>query len=487
MTNWTPEQTDIFAAGGTTSSHLIIKAYAGTGKTTTMAGLVPHLGQGSIAAMAFGRETRETLARRMPDVHTQTFHSLALASLKAAGFARGAKDVDKRKIYKHIRQALTQARVRDSLELGRDLKDVISFAKNTLLEPNESGMRRLRRVIVNTAMSKLDPDLLTSIAAAAFTTSLTEIGTLDYDDCMYMPWLYKVPMLGFRTLIVDEVQDINAAQKHIIGGVCRERLIAVGDELQRIYSFRGALPTVLASIQNELGAVVFPLSVTFRCGHKIVEYVKTRVDGLSGFQAPTGAHEGCVLEASVDQMIANARPGDFVISRTNAIAAQSAVQINRAGTPAICLGSTAFERAARLIDEADALNIVAGTWPRWASQYIEEQRVRGADVEEVIDVVKTASVFVAATPTLDAAKAKLTAIQGTGVAADAVICTTAHRIKGQEADRVWVRDETFRAEEGGDEANLLYVACTRAKNELFMVQDDKAQAAIGPGSSIAKA
>ncbi|MCU0208914.1 ATP-binding domain-containing protein, partial [Mycobacterium tuberculosis] len=70
--------------------------------------------------------------------------------------------------------------------------------------------------------------------------------------------------------------------------------------------------------------------------------------------------------------------------------------------------------------------------------------------------------------------------------ASKVIFSTTHKAKGLERDRVFVLINTYRYGPGvtGEEANLWYVAVTRAKSELYLVRkpskwtqyDDKKEA-----------
>jgi superfamily I DNA/RNA helicase len=51
-----------------------------------------------------------------------------------------------------------------------------------------------------------------------------------------------------------------------------------------------------------------------------------------------------------------------------------------------------------------------------------------------------------------------------------VIFSTTHKAKGLERDRVFILADTYRKMNGGEEANLWYVAVTRSKKELYLVR-----------------
>ena len=53
-----------------------------------------------------------------------------------------------------------------------------------------------------------------------------------------------------------------------------------------------------------------------------------------------------------------------------------------------------------------------------------------------------------------------------------VVCSSVHRAKGLEADRVFVLEETVR-DDNDEEANIAYVAYTRAKKHLTRVGERK--------------
>lgn len=54
-------------------------------------------------------------------------------------------------------------------------------------------------------------------------------------------------------------------------------------------------------------------------------------------------------------------------------------------------------------------------------------------------------------------------------AANRIMLSTTHKAKGLERDRVWILMDTYRPKKSTEEANLYYVAVTRARKSLFKV------------------
>jgi ATP-dependent helicase/nuclease subunit A len=84
----------------------------------------------------------------------------------------------------------------------------------------------------------------------------------------------------YRTLIIDEFQDTDAAQRDIayaIGrGVPRPQLFFVGDAKQSIYRFRGADISVWNAVARDLGDEgTLRLTRNFRSDARVIEFVNT--------------------------------------------------------------------------------------------------------------------------------------------------------------------------------------------------------------------
>jgi superfamily I DNA/RNA helicase len=61
-----------------------------------------------------------------------------------------------------------------------------------------------------------------------------------------------------------------------------------------------------------------------------------------------------------------------------------------------------------------------------------------------------------------------------GFSKPAVVLSSVHKAKGLEWNRVHLLSKTFKHSDGvGEEANIYYVAVTRAKNTLVFVSDER--------------
>src|SRR5262249_17926029 len=74
-----------------------------------------------------------------------------------------------------------------------------------------------------------------------------------------------------------ETQDLNPCNHVMLDKLVKRRLVAVGDDCQSIYAFRGAVQGGMVKIEQKFSMTVLPLSVSFRCPEKVVEHAKWRV------------------------------------------------------------------------------------------------------------------------------------------------------------------------------------------------------------------
>lgn len=89
--------------------------------------------------------------------------------------------------------------------------------------------------------------------------------------------------IDFDLLIVDEYQDLNACDLEVLR-LLSERvgcaIIGIGDDDQSIYSFRKAAPEGIRRFRDDYNdAEDYSLSVTMRCGKKIIEWANHVIRG----------------------------------------------------------------------------------------------------------------------------------------------------------------------------------------------------------------
>jgi len=88
--------------------------------------------------------------------------------------------------------------------------------------------------------------------------------------------------LGNLDLIaVDEYQDLNACDLKCIRIISEHGIvvIAIGDDDQSIYRFRKAHPAGIRNFPKEYQAVSYPLTISHRCGSKILEWANYIIQG----------------------------------------------------------------------------------------------------------------------------------------------------------------------------------------------------------------
>lgn len=140
---------------------------------------------------------------------------------------------------------------------------------------------------------------------------LRACSAIDYDDQILLACqslkgnaeLLLKYQLQCKHLLIDEYQDINAAQFELIKLLSQkhqEGLFVVGDDDQSIYSWRGGSPEFIRKFDKDFGdnANIVPLNVSWRCHKHILEgatcvvsyFDKTRFEkGPFTYKVPDGS------------------------------------------------------------------------------------------------------------------------------------------------------------------------------------------------------
>jgi DNA helicase-2/ATP-dependent DNA helicase PcrA len=105
--------------------------------------------------------------------------------------------------------------------------------------------------------------------------------------------------VDYDLLIVDEYQDLNACDLEALHLIAERgcAIIGAGDDDQSIYSFRRAAPEGIRRFADDYpGCADYPLSITQRCGARIIEWASYVISGDLG--RPHGRPPLTALEGS---------------------------------------------------------------------------------------------------------------------------------------------------------------------------------------------
>ena len=249
-------------AATTLEGPVLVIAGAGSGKTRTLTYRVARLVEsgvppGQILLLTFTRKAAEQMLARASvlvggscdRVAGGTFHSFANTVLRrvgrAIGLAPGFTILDRGDAEDVVN--LLRARA------GLDRKERRFPRKNAILDVFSMAVNRNLTIqaLVEEDYGHLADhldDLL--VLAERYTAYKREQGLVDYDDLLVLlrdllrghPDVAAQLSRTYRYVMVDEYQDTNTLQADIVRGLAVEHdnVMAVGDDSQSIYSFRGA-------------------------------------------------------------------------------------------------------------------------------------------------------------------------------------------------------------------------------------------------------
>ena len=277
---------------------LLILAGAGSGKTRALtyriANLVDHgVSPWNILALTFtnkaAREMRERtealLGGSVKDMWVATFHSCCTRILRSdidkLGRDRNFVIYDDDDQTSLIAAIMKRLGVNDKDITKRQIKEHISEAKNKSTEPEKFLMDN----------PYLDESVLKVFRE--YQRSLKEYNALDFDGLLgktlelfqSCPEVLQKYRSKFRYILVDEYQDTNVMQYHIVELLAREHgnICVVGDDDQSIYGWRGAdIRNILDFEKDFPGAKVIRLEQNYRSTSNILDAANAVIENNQG-------------------------------------------------------------------------------------------------------------------------------------------------------------------------------------------------------------
>jgi DNA helicase II / ATP-dependent DNA helicase PcrA len=478
--------------------HLMVKALAGTGKTTTLVqgaravvGLDPTImvtpngdevliepspQQEAIwAAMAEGRENVKTvgfvafgtdiaaeLARRVPPgCEAMTLHKLGY---RAVNSAYGFCSVDRYRVGRLVAE-LTGLDKSELMEkepgLLQAVEKLVALVKLNLVPLDVEDDTELGAVcaILDDLARHYDVDLEDYLKDRVYDLVPQVVArcrqlsdrTVDFNDMVWLPTANGLAVRKYDLLMVDEAQDLNRAQQALARAAGR-RLVFCGDPNQAIFGFAGADSESMPRLSKELaatprGCLELPLTVTRRCGKAIVAEAQCYVPE---FEAHADNAEGRVLHAGMRGAQVDGRcyedvvaPGDFVLCRVTAVLLAECFRHLAQGRRALVLGRDIGKGLKALVRsfKVDTIPELVTALDAWLAQETAKERARTNPNEQRLialqDKHACLMVFVRNSSSMKEVVARIDSLFTDNAGAPAIIHATIHKAKGLEASRVF--------------------------------------------------
>ena len=237
---------------------LLVNAYAGTGKTSTLIEFCKKRKEKKILYLAYNNsmvKEAEKKFKLLSNVSVKTLHSLAYAEYGIQNKERlgnlTSKDIQE---YFDDENALFNASFTISL-----LKDFCNSA-DTMREFCEKILSE-KIVLKN---KKLDKEYLVHKLKELWKKITLKESKIAYPHDFYLKeYQLNKPKLDYDFILVDEAQDINEC---VIDIVLKQKAkkVFIGDTYQSIYAFRGAIDSLTKLSQLENSITLF-LTQSFRC------------------------------------------------------------------------------------------------------------------------------------------------------------------------------------------------------------------------------
>jgi hypothetical protein len=243
-----------------------------------------------------------------------------------------------------------------------------------------------------------------------------------------------------------------------------------------LYSWRMADTSIMEEIRKLETTKILPLPISYRCPKEIIKLAKNWVPDIT---CPETAIEGEIKDISLNELYKLAKPGCFIISRTNAPMIKICFNLIRNGIRANIRGRDVGKQLNYLIKKSKKKQTVAFLkWlDNWKNEEVEKLQAKRINTENILDRVECLITLCEECKSLDEVSKKIDELFNDTDEKNIVILTSSHRSKGLERDDVFVLRWTFRTwfdqmhliEKPNEEANIAYVAISRARKRLFIV------------------
>lgn len=410
-----------------------------------------------------------------PRVEVKTLHSLGFSYISAIW--RGVKPDDA------VEAERIQAVEADGVpeEPAGAIERLVGFAKNTFLgTPNIAELEALANergifsAMEDEEINSWNVTRLAYVAKAAMEYAKCKSDRISFNDMVWLPVALNIVKPRFDLVCVDEAQDMNLPQLEMAIRSCNVngRICIVGDDRQAIYGFRGAASDGMELMRQRLGANTLGLTTTYRCPKAVV---RIAAEIVVDYRAAQEAPEGIVLNLRYDEIAPVV--GDAILSRLNAPLMSLCLQLLRKGTPARIEGRDIGRQLVGMVRKLRAKSVPdflrkLNAWGDKQCKRLNCGKNAEAKVAMIQDQVATLTAVSEDASSVFDIEARINSLfqDSDKATRPAVVLSSVHKAKGLEWNKVFILSATFKKNRGQEEANIFYVAVTRAKQCLTFVE-----------------
>lgn len=489
-----------FAVIGTESC--ILEAVAGAGKTFTLL-LAAQQMPGTVAICAYNKKIAEEIKGKLQkaEVSSQKVQSGTVHSFGFSAFRNTFGNV-KVNSYK-VNNIITASTNAEYQQYSGILVKLVSLAKQRaigILTPIQNNSAWMDIIDHFDILSDLPEKNNKNISVSHIITMAQEIlensnkvtNIVDFDDMVYLPVLYKCKFWQYNTVIADEAQDTNPARRAIIHAMVKKggRVFAVGDRHQAIYGFTGTDADFLDLIAQDFAAIYMPLTTSYRCPKKIVAFANQWV---SHIQAAENAIEGNISTISETELFSrkeDLKGGNAILCRNTKPLISIAFNLIKHHIACNIEGRDLAQGLIKLINRWKTVKTISALEEK-LDNYLENQKTKllAKKAETILqmleDQIESIKVIIDQCRTEN----KNTIADVTNYIdnlfkdgiENILVLSTIHKSKGREWQTVFWLDRANlcpskwarQAWQKQQEKNLMYVAATRAMENLIEITTEK--------------
>lgn len=487
------------------SGNMFLSASAGSGKTFIIVHLASFVSKALNAIfVAFNSHIVEALKGRLPShIPTKTMNSLGNAACRKA-LGRNPY-LDQYKYQNKCRDDVNNhtgwnhLKFNEKRELSNALYNLVEKARCTCTDYKDE--QALMDMAARFNIEVKEPILYAMVAPIIQwgIEQFTNSGTVDYTDQLWLPYILGMKCDKYDFIMVDEAQDLNRLQHYMLinSSHSKTRIVFVGDPMQSMYGFTGALVNSLQLLKEMLEAKEYQLPICYRCPKAVIHVAQffDRGRTIAHENAPEGKVE-FILQSEIYNRVT---AGDLILCRLTAPLVGVCIKLIAKNVSAKVLGREIGASLIKLVEGAMEKGDDIDT-PDWNSfpdrlrlhvGVIRDKLSRQVNMEQQIELLndkqdcietcyrspefKTGNMreFIAGIERLfDNNKSTIT------------LCTV-HKAKGLEADNVFIIQDKNGKEciplirknqarwELDQEINIGYVATTRAKKAMYICSSTK--------------